>query len=97
MSGVGLKRILCQHVPRVTPGTRAKNYSLIGVTSGSGPAWDGKDYLLLFGQRADVAVVQGTVDRAAAAPPGGPQVAPNEKNAQDYLLFLVNVQTVVHL
>ena len=27
MLGVGLRRILCQHVPRVTPGTRAKNYS----------------------------------------------------------------------
>ena len=34
MLGVGLRRILCQHVPRVTPGTRAKNYSRTGVTPG---------------------------------------------------------------
>ena len=51
MLGVGLRRILCQHVPRVTPGTRAKNYSLPGVTPGPGPAWGGKDYLLLLAMR----------------------------------------------
>ena len=51
MLGVGLRRILCQHVPRVTPGTRAKNSARSGVTPCPGPAWDGKDYLLLLAMR----------------------------------------------
>ena len=48
MLGVGPRRILCQHVPRVIPGTRAQNYSRTGVTPGPGPTWDGKDYSLLL-------------------------------------------------
>ena len=36
---------------RVTPGTRAKYSSWTGVTPSPGPAWDGKDYLLLLAMR----------------------------------------------
>jgi len=75
MLGVGLQRILGQHVPRVTPGTRARTTAV----QASPPA------LGLHGvvkttccsrPRVDVADAQETVDRAAAAPLGGPQAAP---------------------
>ena len=73
MLGVGPRRILCQHVPKVTLGTRAQNYSRTGITPGPGPAWDGKDLLVALGQREDIVAVQRTVDRAAVVPSGGPR------------------------